>query len=253
RLPRRDDGARRVGPPCAGCGRSASPRPSTAAARGEPAVRNGAARERGRRRKAYEAPTGAVAPGPRVQRRRIEAETVPPLPCTAVSGHAPSTAREQGRIRSTSLAVVGEVQGRGVALSGGRSRQLAARRLYHASRGYEQDVPGCQAGCSHHHVADRVAQTCERVGVRLPRLGNDSDVLGSALGIDDPEGDHAPLAYTGDRVGGVLDVVRRVLHAADHDHVLAPSDEEEIRSGKVGTISRVDPPVDERLSGPRWI
>src|SRR5882724_8200676 len=26
----------------------------------------------------------------RVRRRRIEAETVPPLPCTAVSGHAPS-------------------------------------------------------------------------------------------------------------------------------------------------------------------
>src|SRR6266850_3018253 len=25
----------------------------------------------------------------RVQRRRIEAETVPPLPCTAVSGHGP--------------------------------------------------------------------------------------------------------------------------------------------------------------------
>ena len=114
-------------------------------------------------------------------------------------------------------------------------------------------MPGCQAGCSHHRVADRVAQTCERVGVRLPRLGNDSDVLGSALGIEDPEGDHAPLAYTGDRVGGILDVVRRVLHAADHDHVLAPSDEEEIRSGKVGTISRVEPPVDERLSGPRWI
>src|SRR3989442_11000847 len=37
---------------------------STAAARGEPAVRNGAARERGRRRSAYEAPNGLVAPGP---------------------------------------------------------------------------------------------------------------------------------------------------------------------------------------------
>ena len=35
-----------------------------AAARGEPAVRNGAARERGRRRSAYEAPNGSVAPGP---------------------------------------------------------------------------------------------------------------------------------------------------------------------------------------------
>src|SRR5205823_11021141 len=31
--------------------------------RGEPAVRNGAARERGRRRSAYEAPNGSVAPG----------------------------------------------------------------------------------------------------------------------------------------------------------------------------------------------
>ncbi len=58
--------------------------------RGEPAVRDGAARERGRRRSAYEAPHGSVAPRIRVQRRRIEAETVPPLPCTAVSGHAPS-------------------------------------------------------------------------------------------------------------------------------------------------------------------
>ncbi len=37
---------------------------STAAARGEPAVRNGAARERGRRRSAYEAPHGSAAPGP---------------------------------------------------------------------------------------------------------------------------------------------------------------------------------------------
>src|SRR5438132_3451863 len=59
--------------------------------RGEPAVRDGAARERGRRRSAYEAPHGSVAPGPRFQRRRIEAETVPPLPCTAVSGHAPGS------------------------------------------------------------------------------------------------------------------------------------------------------------------
>src|SRR5205809_940099 len=36
---------------------------TTAAARGEPAVRNGAARERGRRRSTYEAPHGSVAPG----------------------------------------------------------------------------------------------------------------------------------------------------------------------------------------------
>jgi hypothetical protein len=33
-------------------------------ARRPPAVRNGAARERGRRRSAYEAPNGLVAPGP---------------------------------------------------------------------------------------------------------------------------------------------------------------------------------------------
>ena len=56
--------------------------------RGEPAVRDGAARERGRRR-SYEAPHGSVAPRIRVQRRRIEAETAPPPPRTAVSGHAP--------------------------------------------------------------------------------------------------------------------------------------------------------------------
>src|SRR5439155_23682129 len=37
---------------------------STAAARGEPAGRNGAARGRGRRRSGYEAPNGLVAPGP---------------------------------------------------------------------------------------------------------------------------------------------------------------------------------------------
>src|SRR5205814_5266037 len=63
------DGARRVGPPrrCLGPALAAGarwPRPSTAAAGGEPAVRNGAARERGRRRSAYEAPNGSVAPGP---------------------------------------------------------------------------------------------------------------------------------------------------------------------------------------------
>src|SRR5882724_8118367 len=68
-LPRRDEGARRVGPPLrclepAPAGGARWPRPSTAAARGEPAVRNGAARERGRRRSACEAPNGLVAPGP---------------------------------------------------------------------------------------------------------------------------------------------------------------------------------------------
>src|SRR6266705_98023 len=68
-LPRRDEGARRVGPPLrclepAPAAGARWPRPSTAAARGELAVRNGAARERGRRRSAYEAPNGLVAPGP---------------------------------------------------------------------------------------------------------------------------------------------------------------------------------------------
>src|SRR5207249_764587 len=67
-LPRRDEGARRVGPPLrrlepAPAAGARWPRPSTAAARGEPAVRDGAARERGRRRSAYEAPHGPVAPG----------------------------------------------------------------------------------------------------------------------------------------------------------------------------------------------
>src|SRR5437667_8031885 len=33
----------------------------------------------------------------RVQRRRIEAETVPPLPCTAVSGHASRAAPSRAR------------------------------------------------------------------------------------------------------------------------------------------------------------
>src|SRR5881398_3655673 len=51
---------------CAGCGCWASRRLSSPAGRprGEPAVRHGAARERGRRRSAYEAPDGSVAPGP---------------------------------------------------------------------------------------------------------------------------------------------------------------------------------------------
>src|SRR5439155_8618844 len=94
-LPRRDEGARRVRPPLrclepAPAAGARWPRPSTAAARGEPAVRNGAARERGRRRSAYEAPNRVGRSRTRVQRRRIEAETVPPLPCTALSGRAPS-------------------------------------------------------------------------------------------------------------------------------------------------------------------
>src|SRR5438445_6583707 len=99
-LPRRDEGARRVGPPLrrfepAPGWRSASPRPSTAAAHGEPAVRNGAARERGRRRSAYEAPHGSVAPGP-------------------VSSGAESKRRRCPRSRAVTL-----LAGRGVAPRGG--------------------------------------------------------------------------------------------------------------------------------------
>src|SRR5439155_9439889 len=52
---------RRLEPaPAAGVGR----RGGLARPRGEPAVRHGAARERGCRRSAYEAPPGSVAPGP---------------------------------------------------------------------------------------------------------------------------------------------------------------------------------------------
>src|SRR6266581_2094749 len=52
---------RRLEPaPAAGVGR----RGGLGRPRGEPAVRHGAARERGRRRSAYEAPHGSVAPGP---------------------------------------------------------------------------------------------------------------------------------------------------------------------------------------------
>src|SRR3989442_1014995 len=47
-----------------GGGGGRRPPPPGARARGEPAVRDGAARERGRRRSAYEAPHGSVAPGP---------------------------------------------------------------------------------------------------------------------------------------------------------------------------------------------
>src|SRR5947209_5115238 len=52
---------RRLEPaPAAGVGR----RGGLSLPAGEPAVRHGAARERGRRRRAYEAPHGSVAPGP---------------------------------------------------------------------------------------------------------------------------------------------------------------------------------------------
>src|SRR5438128_4906028 len=56
---------RRLEPaPAAGVGRRGGLARPWAARGGEPAVRHGAARERGRRRSAYEAPHGSVAPGP---------------------------------------------------------------------------------------------------------------------------------------------------------------------------------------------
>src|SRR5205809_6216173 len=118
RLPRRDEGARRVGPPLrrfepAPGWRSASPRPSTAAAHGEPAVRNGAARERGRRRSAYEAPNGSVAPGP-------------------VSSGAESKRRRCPRSRAVTL-----LAGRGVAPRGGLQHAPRA----HAAGADEKPLP----------------------------------------------------------------------------------------------------------------
>src|SRR2546422_920539 len=56
---------RRLAPaPAAGVGRRGGFSSPAGRPRGEPAVRHGAARERGRRRSAYEAPHGSVAPGP---------------------------------------------------------------------------------------------------------------------------------------------------------------------------------------------
>src|SRR5438552_17361975 len=56
---------RRLEPaPAAGGGRGGGLSSPAGRTRGEPAVRHGAARERGRRRSAYEAPHGSVAPGP---------------------------------------------------------------------------------------------------------------------------------------------------------------------------------------------
>src|SRR5438094_9789366 len=56
---------RRLEPaPAAGGGRRGGFSSPAGRPRGEPAVRHGAARERGRRRSAYEAPHGSVAPGP---------------------------------------------------------------------------------------------------------------------------------------------------------------------------------------------
>src|SRR5207244_811673 len=56
---------RRLEPaPAAGVGRRGGFSSPAGRPWGEPAVRHGAARERGRRRSAYEAPHGSVAPGP---------------------------------------------------------------------------------------------------------------------------------------------------------------------------------------------
>src|SRR5207247_1227291 len=65
-VPRRDEGARRMGPRRRRLNlrRLRARGVAAASPAGRPAVRNGAARERGRRRSAYEAPNGAGAPGP---------------------------------------------------------------------------------------------------------------------------------------------------------------------------------------------
>src|SRR5437870_3968859 len=65
-VPRRDEGARRMGPRLRRLNLRRLRARGVAAAwpAGRPAVRDGAARERGRRRSAYEAPHGSAAPGP---------------------------------------------------------------------------------------------------------------------------------------------------------------------------------------------
>src|SRR5213596_2158519 len=64
-VPRRDEGARRMGPRRRRLNlRRRGPIRRAPSPAGEPAVRDGAARERGRRRSAYEAPHGSAAPGP---------------------------------------------------------------------------------------------------------------------------------------------------------------------------------------------
>src|SRR5439155_14811769 len=61
-----DEGERRMGPRVRRLSRGGLRARGVAAASpaGRPAVRGGAARERGRRRSAYEAPLGSAAPGP---------------------------------------------------------------------------------------------------------------------------------------------------------------------------------------------
>src|SRR5437899_5194402 len=65
-VPRRDEGARRMGPHLRRLNLRRLRARGVAAAypAGRPAVRDGAARERGRRRSTYGAPHGPVAPGP---------------------------------------------------------------------------------------------------------------------------------------------------------------------------------------------
>src|SRR5438309_11306698 len=100
---------------CAGCGCWASRRLSSPAGRPrrERAVRHGAARERGRRRSAYQAPNGSVAPGP-------------------VSSGAESKRRRCPRSRAVTL-----LAGRGVAPRGGLQHAPRA----HAAGTDEKPLP----------------------------------------------------------------------------------------------------------------
>jgi len=93
---RRDEGARRMDLACRllkpgrlvwrGAVSAAQPCAARAA---NPRSVTVVARKRGRRRSAYEAPHVSAAPGP-VSIARIEAETVPPLPCDGILGPAPT-------------------------------------------------------------------------------------------------------------------------------------------------------------------
>src|SRR6266404_4099829 len=95
---------------CAGCGCWASRRRNSPAGRprGEPAVRHGAARERGRRRSAYEAPHGSVAPGPvasgaESKRRRCPRSRAPTSRVTVLadSGDVALDAAEEVGVRAS--------------------------------------------------------------------------------------------------------------------------------------------------------
>src|SRR5438874_12994560 len=122
---------RRLGPaPAAGVGRRGG--------FSSPAGRHGAARERGRRRSAYEAPHGSVAPGPVPSGAESKRRRVPPLPCTAVSGHAPSprppTVRHGGRLSARALTPADGVWGhRSSAAPEGREQRTGPQNRWRPS------------------------------------------------------------------------------------------------------------------------